>query len=210
VKTSLIIPTYNEEKTIKEVIEKSDRYADEIIVVDGASTDNTYNIIKNINDQKIKIIRHKKRSGVTQVRIDGMKKAENDIIIFVDADAQHNPGDIHELLKKIDQCDLVLGTRDELPRLGEKIMAHVCKVKDATTGFRIFKKSNLKEILKKEEYWGADTILRVKKQGLKICEVPIEVNERKHGKTTLTGINVFLKSLRFMIIVNLSTFDTLI
>jgi len=206
VKTSLIIPTYNEEKTIKEVIEKSKKYADEIIVVDGASTDNTYNTIKNINDQKIKIIRHKERLGVTQARIDGMKKAENDIIIFIDADGQHNPKDILKLLKKIDQCDLVLGTREELPRLGEKIMAHVCKVKDATTGFRVFKKSKLKEILKKEEYWGADTILRAKNAGLKVCEVPIEVNKRIYGKTTLAGINVFLKSLRFMIKWRIQTF----
>ena len=198
-KASLIIPTYNEEKTIKEVIEKSKKYADEIIIVDGASTDNTYNIIKNINDQKIKIIRHKKRLGVTQARIDGMEKAEKDIIIFMDADAQHNPKDIPELLKKMDRYDLVLGTRDELPRLGERIMAHVCKVKDATTGFRVFKKSNLKEILKKEEYWGADTILRAKNAGLNVCEVPIEVNKRIHGKTTLTGINVFLRGLVFLI-----------
>ena len=198
-KTSLIIPTYNEEKTIKEVIEKSKKYADEIIVVDGASTDNTYNTIKNINDQKIKIIRHKERLGVTQARIDGMKKAENDIIIFMDADGQHNPKDILKLLKKIDQCDLVLGTREELPRLGEKIMAYVCKVNDATTGFRVFKKSKLERLIEKEQYWGADTILRAKNAGLNVCEVPIEVNKRIYGKTTLTGTNVFLKSLRFMI-----------
>ncbi len=78
-------------------------------------------------------------------------------------------------------------------------MAYVCKVKDATTGFRVFKKSKLKEIIEKEEYWGADTILRAKNAGLNVCEVPIEVNKRIHGKTTLTGINVFLRGLVFLI-----------
>ena len=198
-KTSLIIPAYNEEKTIKGVIEKSKKYADEIIVVDGASTDNTYDIIKNMNDIKTRIIRHKERLGITQARIDGMKKAKNDIIIFMDADAQHKPEDTPKLLKRMDRCDLVLGTRKELPRLGEKIMARVCKVKDATTGFRVFKKSKLKEIIEKERYWGADTILRAKTHGLKICEVPIEVNERKHGSSTLSDIKVFLKSLVFLL-----------
>ncbi len=117
----------------------------------------------------------------------------------MDADAQHNPEDIPKFLKKMDQYDLVLGAREEeVPRLGERIMAYVCKVKDPVIGFRVFKKSKLKDIIPKEKYWGADTILRAKIQGLKISEVPIEVNERKHGRSTLSGIKVFLKSLVFL------------
>lgn len=198
-KASLIIPAYNEEKTIKEVIEKSRDYAQEVIVIDGASTDNTPYVVKKINGENIRLIRHKERVGVTKARIDGVEKAENDIIIFMDADGQHRPEDIPHLLEKVGQCDLVLGAREKLPRLGERIMAYACGVKDATTGFRVFKKSKLKEIIEKEEYWGADTILRAKNAGLKICEVPVEVNKRIHGKTTLSSIHVLLKGLVFLI-----------
>lgn len=119
-KLSIIVPVYNEEKTIKKLIYElvSLKIQDveiEIIIVDDGSTDNTVNEIKKgiIGNKKIKTMVFKKNSGKGSAVRAGLAKAEGDYIIIQDADLEYNPKDIASLLipVKNGKTKVVYGTR---------------------------------------------------------------------------------------------------
>lgn len=89
IKFSVVIPLYNKEadvlKTLKSVLNQRFR-AFEIIVVNDASTDNSLQIVKSIDDKRIRIIEHKKNRGLSASRNTGIKAAKNEYIAFLDAD----------------------------------------------------------------------------------------------------------------------------
>ncbi len=112
-KVIAVLPAYNEEKRIKDTILKTKKYVDKIIVVDDGSKDKTAEISKNSGAE---IIRYEKNQGVGYAARIGLKRAislKPDIIIFLDADGQHNPKYIPSFIKAIeDGADYVCGIRD--------------------------------------------------------------------------------------------------
>jgi len=108
-KVSIIIPTKNEEETIDEVLTKIKPYGDEIIVIDGHSSDNTKKIVKK---HRIKFFLDNGKGKGAAVRL-GLEIASNPIVVFIDADGSHEPKDIPKLIKPIreDIADLVIGSR---------------------------------------------------------------------------------------------------
>ncbi len=120
-KLSIIIPVYNEEKTINELLNKVYRIKlptslkKEIIVVDDGSTDNTKKVLSGfkIKNSKFKILRHEKNKGKGAAIRTGIEKATGDLIIIQDADLEYDPVDYLRLLKPIleDKVEVVYGTR---------------------------------------------------------------------------------------------------
>jgi glycosyltransferase involved in cell wall biosynthesis len=115
-KLSIIIPVYNEEKTIEElisIVKKVDTkdIQKEIIAVDDGSKDNTLNILKKVKD--IKLIVHKKNSGKGAATRTGIKHSTGDIIIIQDADLEYDPNDYYKLIKPIidGKTKVVYGSR---------------------------------------------------------------------------------------------------
>lgn len=115
-KISIIIPAYNEEKTIAAVIRRVEAVAlqgvtKEIIVIDDASTDRTREVIKNIPN--VHAISHSKNAGKGAALSTGINAASGDIVIFQDADLEYAPEDypvvIHPLIDGC--CDAVMGSR---------------------------------------------------------------------------------------------------
>ncbi|GAB6137402.1 glycosyltransferase family 2 protein [Halanaerobaculum tunisiense] len=198
--TSLIIPVYNEEVTIKNIVSESKKYVDEIIVVDDGSNDDTFQKLMQIKNENINVIAHKKNKGYIKSIFTGVKKATGEIIITMDADGQHDVSEIPKLTKPIidNQVDLVLGVRECLPRLGEKIMAKFIGLNDVTTGFKAFKKTFI-PFLCEDEFYGVEAILKAKKNGLIIKEICVEVQERKEGESSLSNFKVLMKSIIFVI-----------
>ena len=98
-KLSIIIPCYNEEKTIEELLNKvidvelPENWKKEIIVVDDGSTDNTKNILKKYKD-KVKIIFKNKNEGKGAALKEGLKHVTGDYILIQDADLEYDPNDI--------------------------------------------------------------------------------------------------------------------
>ena len=85
---TVIIPAYNEKRTIREVVKtvKKVKEVDEIVVVDDGSTDGTS---KEIRDLGIKIIRHKRNMGKGAAMKTGLKHAKGEVILFIDADLEN-------------------------------------------------------------------------------------------------------------------------
>ncbi len=115
-KLSIIIPAYNEEETIKELLNKVKNVnlhdiKKEIIVVDDGSKDSTIEIIKKIKG--IYLIKHSKNKGKGAAIRTGIKYATGDITIIQDADLEYNPNDYYKLIKPIidNKTQVVYGSR---------------------------------------------------------------------------------------------------
>jgi dolichol-phosphate mannosyltransferase len=125
-KLSIIIPVFNEEKTIKHILERVENVSlknveKEIIIVDDGSTDQTPKIIKEIAKKNTHIfIRHKKNSGKGSAIQSGFHKATGDYILIQDADLEYDPSYIPSLLIPIlkKKARVVYGTRlNRLPNI---------------------------------------------------------------------------------------------
>lgn len=127
-KLSIIIPVYNEEKTIAQVIKNVyevdfENLSREIIIVDDGSSDESLNEIKKATAGRkdIKLIEQRKNQGKGAAVSKGIKKASGDYIIIQDADLEYDPNYIKELVKPIlnNQAKVVYGTRlNRMPHLG--------------------------------------------------------------------------------------------
>ena len=112
---SIIIPAYNEEKSIKETLEKisgvmeKSEFPFEIIAVNDGSTDNTEKILEKISG--IKIVKNSINKGYGASLKIGIKKAEGNWIFIMDADGSYPIKSIPEFLKQMEEYDLITGAR---------------------------------------------------------------------------------------------------
>ena len=201
-KISVVIPTLNESENIKEVFPNIPNFVDEIVVVDGNSMDGTREeIMKFRTDAKIII---EKPSGKGAAMKTGFEKATGDLIIIMDADGSHNPGEIKALLEPIlDGYDVSNGSRllpgggsdDFTPfrRLGNEIFVTMVNIMygsnytDLCYGYRAFKKEALEKIQCCSKGFEIETeqSILMKKAGLKVKEVPSFESRRKYGNSNL-------------------------
>ena len=144
---TIVIPAHNEEEGIVDVINgiKQLNTGYEIIVVDDGSTDNTY---KLASERGVKVIRHPYNKGYGAALKTGTRNAEANIVLFMDADGQHKPGDIKKIIQYIGEYDMVVGARTKkskislLRRPGKKILSITAnylagmKIPDLNSGFR--------------------------------------------------------------------------
>lgn len=206
---SIIIPVFNEERTIQEILKKvslvklPSLVKKEIIVVDDRSTDNTKSIVKSITG--IKKIFHLKNLGKGEAVKTGLKVATGEIILIQDGDLEYDPADYPILLKPIleKKSEIVYGTRliNYPLRLWGKnktvLPAHLIANKlltgltnlfynsnltDMETCYKLFKASCLKGIKLKSKGFEFEPEITAKflKKGFKIIEVPIKVKPRTH------------------------------
>ena len=213
---SIVIPTINECPNIKEVIPKLPKFIDEIIIVDGCSTDGTIEEIKKYrNDVKV-IIEKKKGKGVALRR--GFKEASGDLIIMMDADGSHNPKELPLLVDPVlNGYDVTKASRllpgggsDDFTafrRFGNKMFVIMVNTlyrsnyTDLCYGYRAFKKDALEKMQLKSDGFEVETeqsILMIK-AGLKIKEIPSFEIKRKHGNSRLNSFRDGWKILRVII-----------
>lgn len=200
---SIVVPVFNEQDIIKlfweklnDSIKKIGREY-EIIFVNDGSTDETSKIIREIKkkDEHLVIIELRKNYGQTAALDAGFHISKGDIIIAMDADLQHDPADIPNLLKKIDEgYDLVSGWRKDrvdnlwLRRIPSSVANWLVSkisgipIHDFGTTFKAYRKRVIKNI---ELYGQLHRFLPVlaSTQGVKICEVPIKNIVRPKGKS---------------------------
>jgi dolichol-phosphate mannosyltransferase len=204
-KLSIIIPVYNEIRTIEQLLKKVNEVEikKEIIIIDDGSRDGTREFLRNINEENTNIFFHKKNQGKGAAIRTGIKEATGDIIIIQDADLEYNPQDYHKLVNPIinKNASVVYGSRTLNPNFRAiyslnlfatrllTVMSNVlynAKITDEPTCYKVFRSSVIKSIplkCKKFEFC-PEVTAKVKKKGYKIHEVPIDYFPRsiKEGK----------------------------
>lgn len=195
-----IIPAYNEEKALADVIGKTLDYVDEVIVVDDGSSDKTSEVAVEAG---ARVIKHSVNLGKGEALKSGFKAIDDDsIIITIDGDGQHNPNEIPDLVRPIieDGADLVNGSRymngpeENTPayrRVGQKVLdiatniSAGTKVTDSQSGFRAFSSKSKNVFRFKDTGFGIESEMLVDaaEAGLKIVEVPITVRYDLDGST---------------------------
>ena len=215
----IIIPAYNEEKSILNVVSnikkvKTNNYLIDYIIINDGSSDNTKKVCL---DNKLNFIDLPNNLGIGGAVQTGYKYAyykNYDIAIQIDGDNQHNPSYITNLCDEINNgYDLVIGSRfvetlsefksSFLRRLGINFLSNLIKlctgfkVYDVTSGFRACNKDIIEYFANNYpiDYPEPDSLVQVLKQNKKVKEIPVEMNERKTGKSSIRG----LKSIYYMI-----------
>ena len=209
-KTSLVVPAYNEEKGLPLVVQEYRDVVDEIIIVDDGSSDGTFRAAELFAGSKVKLFRHEKNVGKVAALRTGVEYATGDIIIFTDADYTYPARYVPDLIREIERgADLVLGARlqehGNIPafnRLGNNIFSILTtyiscmRIKDSQTGLRAFKREMFDKLDVKAKGLEFETKMTVRaaKLGYKIVEIPIEYRERV-GKSKLNPLKDGVKML---------------
>jgi dolichol-phosphate mannosyltransferase len=204
-KLSIIMPAYNEEKTIAEIIQRIGAVdlglEKEIIVVDDASTDNTVAKAKSTSAQGLKIVAHVRNQGKGAAIRTGLLQVTGDIVIIQDADLEYDPRDYAILINPIvtGQSKVVYGSRSlhRVDRysylryyLGGKLLTVIAnmlyglKITDESTCYKVFRAELIKKLplqCQGFEFCPEVTAL-VAKAHEKIIEVPISYHPRNFAE----------------------------
>jgi len=207
---SIIIPTFNEEFTIGNLIDRTrktlkdmDVY-NEIIVIDDCSTDMSPQIAEN---RGVKVYSFKSHMGKGYALRAGFAKAKGEIIATIDSDGSHRPEELPLLLAPVlkNQADLVIGSRFSTENTGPskrfnaagvrifnllvKILTRA-SVSDSQSGYRAMKSRVLKHLnLKSKEYEiESEMLVKIARQRFRIKEVPISFEQRTYGISRLDPI----------------------
>jgi glycosyltransferase involved in cell wall biosynthesis len=216
----VIIPAYNEEKIIGEVLEELFSRGLKLVIVDDGSTDRTYQIARAIvedNPGRGSLYKHPINRGLgatLKTGIEACLEKGADILVTFDADGQHNPDDILPVCQPIirEHADVVIGVRDfnDMPgvkKISNQLMNLITRifyganVKDSQSGFRAFnRKAAVTLDVESREYGISSEIIReIKHKELKIEEVPIETIYTDYALAKGTNLKIGIKILVRMI-----------
>ncbi|MBW8036002.1 MAG: glycosyltransferase family 2 protein [Planctomycetes bacterium] len=227
VELSVIIPAYNEQDSLEKLYDElnevlSSKFDYEIIFVDDGSSDNTFNVLREIrkNDPKVRVIRFRKNFGQTAALAAGFENSCGSIVIPLDADGQNDPADIPRLVNKLNEgYDIVSGWRKKrhdnvvtrtLPsRIANWIIARITGVKlhDFGCTLKAYRWESIKEIRLYGEMhrfipalasWGGENV----------AEMVVNHRPRATGKTKYGLNRTFKVILDLMTIKFLASFST--
>jgi len=198
------IPAYDEERTIGKLVLLAQRYVDRVVVCDDGSRDMTAEIAEKLGAM---VVRHHKNMGkgaALRTALEYLKQLNPDVVVTMDADAQHDPKGIPRLLDPIirGEADMVIGSRyvegseTDAPfyrRLGLKLVNSVSRksgggvVRDTQSGFRAYSAKVL-DLMQECEAGGygieTEQLAVAVKNGLRVAEVPIVVRYKGLEKTS--------------------------
>jgi len=192
-------PAYNEEKYIGSIVLQARQYADEVMVVDDGSTDHTAKVAQLAGATVVQHGQNKGYGVAIQSILAQAKERAPDVLVILDADAQHNPDEIPALTKAIAEgFDIVIGSRKlqrgNIPpyrRFGQKVLSSMTnvisgtKLSDTESGFRAYSRKAIDtlELTEAGMAISAETIPAAVAKGLKVSEVPISITYTKDGST---------------------------
>jgi glycosyltransferase involved in cell wall biosynthesis len=210
-----VIPAHNESESIAGVLEKAIEVMKslgrpwEIIVVDDGSSDQT---LESINDLPVRIVAHPYNIGNGAAIKTGIRHANGEILVMMDADGQHDPSDIPRLIAAIGPYDMVVGARtngfshnhhraiaNQCYNLFASYVAHFA-IKDLTSGFRAVKSAVLRRftyLLPNTFSYPSTLTLALLRAGYSLKYEPVEAEVRR-GKSK---IRLVRDGVRFLLII---------
>jgi glycosyltransferase involved in cell wall biosynthesis len=211
-KISIIIPAHNEAENIGNLVREIRTLypAAEVIVVNDGSTDETANVA---HEAGAEVYSHPYNIGNGAAIKSGIRAASGDIMIFMDADGQHNPEDVARLLELFPEYDMVVGARSFAGQasfgraIGNKIYnwlgSYVAKfpIHDLTSGFRAVKADvahGFLYLLPNTYSYPTTLTLGVLRSGRSLKYIPIQARPRKRGTS---WIKLFRDGVRFFMII---------
>jgi glycosyltransferase involved in cell wall biosynthesis len=215
VKLSVIIPVFNESRTIHEIIMRVQAVglADEIVVVDDGSTDGTRQVLSELCNSEqspclsLRVILHEKNLGKGAAVYTGIQNARGDVILVQDADLEYDPRDIPAMLKPLQEgmADVVYGSRflggPRRPTMfwhmvANRLLTLITNVlydtilTDMETGYKLFRRqvvANVK-IRSRRFDFEPEFTAKVLKMKVRIFEVPITFNPRDYDEGKKIGL----------------------
>ncbi len=209
-KLSIVIPVFNEKKTIKELIRRvqdvETGLEKEIIIVDDGSSDGTRQILEKFNNSDIKVLCHTKNRGKGAALQTGFSTVTGDIILIQDADLEYDPRDYPKLLEPIldGRADAVYGSRFLggphrvlffWHYVGNKFLTTLSNMlsnlnlSDIETCYKVFRRELIDKIVLKSKRFGFEPEITIKiaKMKCRIYEVPISYSGRDYSEGKKIG-----------------------
>jgi len=211
---SIVIPVYNEEKSIEKVVEEITLIIPqisedvEIVIIDDGSKDKTADIVINLKEKNknISFYQHPRNKGKGTAVRTGIEKAKGKFVLIQDADMEYFPGDIPSLIQPIidGKTEVVYGNRfQKLSKppgmktshyLGNKLLSLITtvlffrRIKDMETGYKIFPRNLYKNLNIKAQGFDFEPELtsKILRKRKRILEIPIHYEFRKEGKAKIT------------------------
>jgi len=218
-KLSIIIPVYNEQNTLAEIVEAV-RNVDlpltkEIIIIDDASTDETRKIIGQLPSEDLIKLYHEKNQGKGAALRSGFAQATGDLILIQDADLEYSPEEYPKLLRPIlnGKADVVYGSRfvgSEAHRvlyfwhmMGNRfltLLSNMCtnlNLTDMETCYKVFRREIVRDITIQEDRFGFEPEItaKVARTGCRIYEVGISYSGRTYKEGKKIGIRDGFRAL---------------
>lgn len=221
------IPALNEERTIAKVIVRAMEHADTVLVVDDGSKDETNAIAKKLGAVVLKHKRNLGKGAALRDCFNWAKRAGADVMVTIDADGQHDPADIPQLVAALrkKRADVVIGSRLYRPSgmsrhrwVGARALDAAAGIRvdgrllDSQSGFRAYSRNAIENLVVTDLGMGADAELIMRASGahLRIVEVPIVANyggsNTSKNHPLIHGLNALFGIVRFTSIQHPLTF----
>lgn len=211
VSVSIIMPCYNEVKTIELIINAvidSPIATKQVIIIDDGSTDGTREVLRSRIEHLVsRVVYHDRNLGKGAAIRSGIACATGDVVIVQDADLEYDPGDYERLLEPIlqDKADVVYGSRFSggdphrvlyfWHSIGNKFLTLISNMftnlnlTDMETGYKVFKREVIQQILIEEDRFGFEPEITAKiaKLGCRVYEVGISYSGRTYEEGKKVG-----------------------
>ncbi len=221
-RVSIVLATYNERENILDTIQSIFEYVKdpvEVIVVDDDSEDETWKLVRSLDDPRVILIRRVDTRGLASAFNRGIIESRGEIVGWMDADMCMPPSMLPDMIKKLDECDIVIGSRYASGGEDDRAFLRVASsklinglagfvlgygIKDYDSGFVVLRRSVFNKVSIIPTGYGAyfmEFLYTCRKKGLTVYEMPYVFRDRAKGvsKSAPSLLRFFKTGMQYVI-----------